>query len=158
MATKKSREKSGGTPEEAGAWYDEHSATEAPSEPIEVKVERRYDPTFTMRIPEEALARLKGLADAQGVPTTTMARMLLLDALERATDPVRGVAELLATVAETPSLLDALRALVTSVDEGGVKRARDMIREVVHPECAPHVLRDDRQADGHDPWVERVRR
>jgi len=133
MTTAKSRKAVERTVEEAGRWYDEHSATEVESEPVGVKVERRYDPTFTMRIPEDALTRLKGLADAQGVPTTTMARMLLLEALDRATDPVRSAAEVLTAVAASRGLLEALRALVSSTGEPEIERARSLIRRAVEP-------------------------
>lgn len=129
MPRSKAQKKDATAAEEIGRWYDDHSATEVESEEVELKVERKYDPTFTMRIPEDALRRLKNLADARGVPASTLARMLLLEALGQTADPARGAMELLAAVVEHEVLREVLRVLVTEEGPEGLRKARVLLQE-----------------------------
>jgi hypothetical protein len=125
-----SRRRTESTAGEVGRWYDEHSATEVESEEVKLEVKRRYDPTITMRLPETALHRLKALADERGVPTSTMGRMLLLEALDRAMNPSSDAVRVLVALAGNPDLRKVLQALVAAKGEKEIEQVRDLLQEV----------------------------
>ena len=114
--------------EEMGAWYDEHEVDEKGSTPVTVRAERRYDPTLTMRLPEAALDRLKAIADERGLPTATLARMLLLERLRDEQDPVAMAVHVLGAVADHEALRDALRDLLDKESPDAVDRARRRLK------------------------------
>lgn len=67
--------------DEVAAWFDHHSTTDLPGEPVKVKVNvnrkaKELQP-LTLRIDPEDMEQLKKLADDAGVGHTTMARILL---------------------------------------------------------------------------------
>ena len=100
------------TAEELGRHFDDHEVTEENSEATTATVEKRYDPTLTMRIPEADLARLKELADERGVPTATMGRMLLLEKLRGEGAPRTAALRLLETIGADEGLRDTLRTVI----------------------------------------------
>jgi predicted DNA binding CopG/RHH family protein len=99
-----------------GDWYDEHEVSDENSTPTEVTVEKRYDPTLTLRIPREELRRLKELADAKGLPTATYARQLLLQQLRLKDDPRPEALEIIRALLEWPQLLTILQELLRQPD------------------------------------------
>lgn len=95
--------------EEMGRAFDEREVSDETSAPVEVLVDKRYDPTLTMRIPEEDLKKLKELADDRGVATATMGRMLLLKGLRGEGQPRAEALRVLETIGGDESLRQTLR-------------------------------------------------
>jgi len=67
--------------DEVAAWFDKHSTTDLPGEPVKVNVNlnrkgRELQP-LTLRIDPEDMDQLRKLAEEAGIGYTTMARMLL---------------------------------------------------------------------------------
>ena len=126
MAKKKRHENA----KEMGAWYDEHEVSEKDSSPTDVTVEKRYDPTLTLRIPRKELRRLKEQADAKGLPTATFARQLLLQQLRKNEDPRGTALETFRAFLEWPELLSIFRELLDSPEsEDARERARKLLRD-----------------------------
>jgi hypothetical protein len=98
--------------EEMGRELDGHEVSDDTSTPVEVLVDKRYDPTLTMRIPEEDLRKLKELADARGVPAATMGRMLLLERLRTEGQPHAEARRVLETIGGDESLRQTLRNML----------------------------------------------
>jgi predicted DNA binding CopG/RHH family protein len=98
--------------EEMGRYFDGHEVTEENSRATTAIVDKRYDPTLAMRIPEEDLKKLKELADERGVPTATMGRMLLLERLRGEGAPRDAALRLLETIGADEGLRDTLRTVI----------------------------------------------
>ena len=65
--------------DEVAAWFDKHSTTDLPGEPVKVNLNRkgRELQPLTLRIDPEDMDQLRKLAEEAGIGYTTMARMLL---------------------------------------------------------------------------------
>ena len=115
--------------DEMGRAFDEHEVTEENSTPTTVAVEKRYDPTLTMRLPDADLRKLKALADTRGLPTATMGRMLLLERLhEGETSHAAGV-RLLEALVDDAGLRAALRELLQERSPKALDRARKLVEK-----------------------------
>lgn len=112
--------------EEMGRAFETRDVTEETSTPARVVVDKRYDPTLTMRIPEVDLRSLKALADARGVPTATMGRMLLLERLHEA--PRSAALRLLEALVADEPLRAALRDLIQASSPKALERARHLVK------------------------------
>ena len=117
-----------GNAEEMGRSFDTREVTEENSKPATVLVDRRYDPTLTMRIPPADLRKLKKVADARGVPTATMGRMLLLERLREQEAPRTAAVRLIEALVADESLRAALRDLVRTGSPKAVERARRFVK------------------------------
>lgn len=98
--------------EEAGEWYDGHSTAELDARPASLKRKGSYDPTLTIRVPADVLDRLRKLAHERGMPTATLARMLLVSKLREEIDPARGGASLLRVLLGDERLRRAYRSII----------------------------------------------
>lgn len=98
--------------EEMGRAFDEREVNDDTSTPVEVLIDKRYDPTLTMRIPEEDLKKLKELADDRGVATATMGRMLLLEGLRGEGRPRAEALRVLETIGNDEGLRQTLRKVL----------------------------------------------
>ena len=114
--------------EEMGRAFDETEVSEENSEAAEVVVDKRYDPTLTMRIPEGDLRRLKELADTRGMPTATLARTLLLERLREEQAPRAAALRLLVVLVDDRELRDTVRAVICRGAPKDLDRARRYVR------------------------------
>jgi hypothetical protein len=107
--------------DEMGSHFDDHEVTEENSTETTLLVEKRYDPTLTMRIPEEDLERLKEMADERGISTAAMGRMLILEGMRSEATPRATALRLIETIGAD----EGLRATLRTVLRGeGVKDSR----------------------------------
>ena len=110
-----------------GRVFDKRDVSEADSTATTIIVDKRYDPTLTMRIPEEDLRRLKALADSRSVPTATMGRMLLLEKLHEEDSPRAAGVRLLAALVDDEGLRAALRDVIQGRSQKALVRARRLV-------------------------------
>jgi len=123
---------------EMGRAFEAQDVTEENSTPTTILVDKRYDPTLTMRIPVDDLRRLKALADARRVPTATMGRMLLLERLHEEEAPRRPAMHLLEALLADETLLTVLRRVLRSDSPKALEKARRMLQSASqHPVRAP---------------------